>query len=120
MRAIQQLAVEKRTPEQRQQLLEFYSREISKSKAPTRRQLAQLSKRLKELKPETTVPVMQDRPNDKQRKTFVQIRGNYKSLGQEGHAGTPEVLTPISYRSQLTFALLQKGPKKGCGDWSPR
>ena len=91
MRAIQQLAVEKRTPEQRQQLLEFYSREISKSKAPTRRQLAQLSKRLKELKPETTVPVMQDRPNDKQRKTFVQIRGNYKSLGQEVHAGTPEV-----------------------------
>ena len=94
MRVIQQLATDKRTPEQNQQLLEFYSRELSNSKAPARRQLAQLSKRLNELKPETTVPVMQDRPSDKQRKTFVQIRGNYRSLGQQVHAGTPEVFHP--------------------------
>ncbi|MEM7560469.1 MAG: DUF1553 domain-containing protein, partial [Planctomycetota bacterium] len=108
MRSIQQLAVDKRTPEQRQQLLEFYSRELSKSKAPARKRLGQLSKRLNELKPETTVPVMQDRSSDKQRKTFVQIRGNYKSLGQEVHAGTPEVFHPQPATDKLDrLALAQ-------------
>ncbi|MEM7473584.1 MAG: DUF1553 domain-containing protein [Planctomycetota bacterium] len=94
LRAIQRMAVSDRTAEQSQKLLAFFGRNLSQSMAPVREQLASIEKRLQAAKPETTVPVMRDLPDSKHRKTFVQIRGNYKSHGQEVTPGTPEVFPP--------------------------
>ena len=60
-----------------------------------RAELAKLEKQLAEAKPETTVPIMRDRPADQRRKTFVQLRGNFKSLGPEVSEGVPAVFHPL-------------------------
>ncbi|MHC2068636.1 DUF1553 domain-containing protein [Bremerella sp. T1] len=54
------------------------SPELEKQK----KQIAALEKKLNAIKPITS-PVMQELPADKQRKSFIQIRGNYQSHGEE-------------------------------------
>ncbi|PQO44814.1 DUF1553 domain-containing protein [Blastopirellula marina] len=51
-----------------------------------RKKIADLEKKLANVKP-LTMPVMQQLPSDKQRETFIQIRGNYQSLGEQVEAG---------------------------------
>jgi mono/diheme cytochrome c family protein len=58
-------------------------------------QLEAYRKELKNLKPSTTVPILSELAEAKQRKTFVQIRGNYRAHGDEVVAGVPEVFHPI-------------------------
>lgn len=58
--------------------LKHNSPEIEKHK----QNIAKLEKSLANIKPITT-PVMQELPEDKHRKTHIQIRGNYQSLGDE-------------------------------------
>lgn len=58
-------------------------------------ELERLQKRLAELRPRTTVPIMRDLPEDKRRETRVQLRGNYQSTGQLVEPGVPEVFHPL-------------------------
>lgn len=50
-----------------------------------RKQIAELEKKLDGVKP-ISMPVMRELPQDKQRKSFVQLRGNYQSHGDEVQA----------------------------------
>ena len=53
--------------------------------------IKELEKQIADLKPLTTVPVMRELPANKQRKTHIQLRGNYLSLGEEVSPGVPAI-----------------------------
>ncbi|MEJ6582003.1 MAG: PSD1 and planctomycete cytochrome C domain-containing protein [Akkermansiaceae bacterium] len=53
--------------------------------------IADLKKQLVSLKPLTSIPVMREFPEAKHRKTHIQLRGSYQSLGDEVSAGVPAV-----------------------------
>lgn len=55
------------------------------------KKLANLKKELGALKPLTSIPVMRDLPEANHRKTHIQLRGSYQSLGDEVSAGVPVV-----------------------------
>ncbi len=74
-------------------LQDYYIREKAPELKAERDQLAALRKQFDELKPDT-VPVMRELAEGKQRKTRVQIRGNYLSLGDEVTAGMPAAFHP--------------------------
>lgn len=57
----------------------------------SRGKIAALKKQIATLKPGTTVPIMRDLPENKHRKTHIQLRGSYLSLGDEVGPGVPEV-----------------------------
>lgn len=50
-----------------------------------RKKVADLEKKLENVKP-IAMPIMQELPEDKHRKSFIQLRGNYQSQGEEVHA----------------------------------
>lgn len=58
-------------------------------------EIANLQKQLTDMKPHTTVPVMRELPEDKQRKTLVQLRGNYLSTDEEVSQGVPAIFHPL-------------------------
>ena len=71
---------------QQQAALERYYRTIATVLKPVRDEIA----RLRKFKPKLpTVPVMQELPKDKQRKTWLMIRGNFLSKGDVVQAGIP-------------------------------
>ncbi len=72
-----------------------YHRSIAKELAPQRATLASLEKQLKEAKPETTVPVMRDLPENKRRVTNLQIRGNYQNTGHVVKKAVPAAFHPL-------------------------
>lgn len=82
------------TPDEAKRLDAFFLT-VAPSLNDERAELAKLEKQLAEAKPETTVPIMRERPADQRRKTFVQLRGNYKSLGPEVKEGVPAVFHPL-------------------------
>ncbi len=59
---------------------------------PTHRKMVKLNAELGSIRPISTVPIMVERPNDKQRITKVQIRGNFQDTGETVSRGTPDVL----------------------------
>ncbi len=59
---------------------------------PQRDQLAELRRKLTDLKPYTTVPVLRELAGQDRRKTLLQLRGNYLNLGPEVHEGLPAAL----------------------------
>jgi len=79
-----------RTPQQESELFAYY-RSISPLLSEMRRDLADARKRLSEIEPMTTVPVMQQVAEAARRQTHVQLRGNYQSKTELVAAGTPEV-----------------------------
>ena len=83
MLELARIPVEKRTPEMQRKLTQYYIAEIAPELKDTRKQIAKLEQSIKNQKPYTTVPVMKQLPKEKYRKTFIQIRGNYKSLGEQ-------------------------------------
>ncbi|GAA5506697.1 DUF1553 domain-containing protein [Novipirellula caenicola] len=78
-----------------QETLAAYYRGIAPSLDPIRKQHARLEKQLREMKPVTTAPIMQQLPENQRRKTHVQLRGNYTSLGNEVSEGTPAAFHPL-------------------------
>ncbi|TWU57534.1 PSD1 and planctomycete cytochrome C domain-containing protein [Rubripirellula reticaptiva] len=71
------------------------------------KQLAAAKKKLNQFKPAKTVPVMRSVAGDKLRKTHIQIRGNYTSLGDEVSAATPAAFPSLpddAPRDRLTLA----------------
>ncbi len=83
-----------RTAEQQSRIAEYYASTIAPDLAAERGKLADLRKQIDELKP-VTVPVLQDLPADKRRKSFVQVRGNYLSHGDEVTEGVPSAFQPL-------------------------
>ncbi|HYV30156.1 MAG TPA: DUF1553 domain-containing protein, partial [Candidatus Binatia bacterium] len=79
---------EQRTESQARQLSKYYL-SIAPALQPVRDQLAALKKKLRDMKPYTTVPVMRELAGDKRRKTHVQRRGNFLDLGKEVTEGLP-------------------------------
>jgi mono/diheme cytochrome c family protein len=107
------LPKDKRTAAQVKQLQDFYVRNVAPESKTEREAAAQLRKQLAEFKP-PTVPVMQELPTDKQRKTFVQLRGNWKALGDEVTANVPAAwhATPTKATlDRLGFAEWLVSPK---------
>lgn len=88
--AARKTAVE-RTPAETRSLVGYFAEHLAPAYAPQRQELAAIDKQLASLKPETSVPVMRQRPADQQRETYVQLRGNYKSLGDKVEPGLPKV-----------------------------
>lgn len=80
--------------QQQEKLFQFY-KSISPILEPIRKQLTDTEKQLADLKPETTVPIMRQLASDKGRETFVQLRGNYQSLGKQVAAGVPSAFHAI-------------------------
>ncbi|MCC6508125.1 MAG: DUF1553 domain-containing protein [Pirellulaceae bacterium] len=91
MHAIALKAAGDRTVAEREALQSFYAEHLSPANAALRANLAQIEKQLASMKPETSVPIMRDMAAAQQRKTYVQLRGNYKSLGPQVTAGVPAV-----------------------------
>ncbi len=87
MLEIARLPAGNRSPEDQQKLLHYYLSDIAPELNETRKEVAKLENSIKNQKPYTTVPVMRQLPVEKYRKTFVQIRGNYKSLGEQVQPG---------------------------------
>jgi hypothetical protein len=81
-----------RSEAQKRALTEHYVRQVSPAAAAERKQLASAKGKLAALKP-VTVPIMQDLPADKRRKTFVQLRGNWQALGDQVDEGVPTHLS---------------------------
>ncbi len=80
-----------RTADEVNNLRAFYAEHLAPANAAARDEIAKTEKKLAAMKPETSVPVMRQRPMNEQRQTFVQLRGNYKSLGNQVKAGVPAV-----------------------------
>jgi len=77
---ILQVAADQRTADQAKQLADFY----------WERRRASLAQQLAAIRPQTTVPVMQELQENR-RETFIQIRGNFRNLDRKVTPGVPEV-----------------------------
>ena len=95
-RAIALKSAGDRTSDETSQLRAFYAEHLAPAYAASREELSKTEKQLLAMKPETSVPVMRQMPPNQQRQTFVQLRGNYKSLGNQVTAGVPAVFHPAS------------------------
>ncbi len=80
----------KRSAAEKTKLIAVYSKTNPSIIAQTKK-LADLKKQLGTVKPLTSVPIMRDLPKDKRRKTHIQLRGSYLSLGEEVSPGVPQV-----------------------------
>jgi hypothetical protein len=98
LRAIHLKRIDERSPGEQMQLVAYFNRHLAPSTASIRRETKELTDKLAALKPATSVPVMRDLEASRQRETFVQLRGNYKSLGNQVVGGTPQVFHPASLR----------------------
>jgi hypothetical protein len=87
--AILRTSAAERSAEQTERLTRFYIEQIAPELEEQRQRLAELRKQLAELKPDTSVPILRELPDDRRRRTFVQLRGNYLNLGGEVTAGLP-------------------------------
>ncbi len=96
LRKIHLTSKSERTAAAQSELTNFFARNIAESLRPAREELAELDRKLAGLKPETNVPVLKELPPTAGRKTHVQLRGNYKSLGDEVTPGVPVVFHPLS------------------------
>ncbi len=79
---------DKRTKAQDNLLRQHYVRTVSAATKAERARADMLKKQIAESAP-VTVPIMQDLPADKRRKTFVQLRGNWQALGDQVDEGVP-------------------------------
>ncbi|HUF63151.1 MAG TPA: DUF1553 domain-containing protein [Verrucomicrobiales bacterium] len=82
-----------RSAEQQAEAARFY-RSVAPELAEVREQAMTLRRQLEEMKPETTVPVLLELPEDKRRVTLLQHRGNFLDTGEEVAEGLPEAFHP--------------------------
>ena len=88
-------------------VVDFYAREVARSMAADRMRIAALRKQVDAMTP-ATVPVMRDLAAAQRRKTHVQIRGNYLSLGEEVSEGVPAAFNPLPKDAPLNRLTLAK------------
>ena len=92
--AILSLPARERSPAQRDRLRAHYvagSPAVKKAE----KELETLSASVRQMKPFTTVPIMQELPEGKRRKTHVQTRGNFLAKEKEVTEGVPAVFHPL-------------------------
>ena len=88
------IPAEQRSPAQREQLTDFYLRDLAPELAPDREKLATLRAQLAAILP-NTVPIYRELAGNQRRKTRVQLRGNYLSLAEEVTEGVPAAFPPL-------------------------
>ena len=93
VRAALQVPAAKRSASQ-QAVVTQYFLSIAPELDTSRKQLAEATKLLSEIKA-TTSPVMRELPADKHRVTKMQHRGNYLDVGKEVEPGTPAAFPPL-------------------------
>lgn len=91
LRHVHLTPIARRTSTDQARLETYFARQLAPSTERIRKELSQLDRKLSGLKPSTSVPVLRELESESYRKTFVQIRGNYKSLGKQVTAGTPAI-----------------------------
>jgi hypothetical protein len=91
LKAALEVPSEKRTKAQNNLLRQHYVRNVSAATKAQRAVADGLKQKIAQSAP-VTVPIMQDLPADKRRKTFVQLRGNWQALGDEVGEGVPPSL----------------------------
>jgi hypothetical protein len=67
-----------------------------------------LQRRLRGLQPYTSVPVMRAMAAEQQRKTNIQLRGNWQNLGDEVTAGVPAAFHPLTTDAPVDRLALAK------------
>ncbi len=83
-----------RTQAERDLLLDHYIREVAPEWQKERQRLTTLQRTLDTMTVNTS-PIMRELPPAKQRKTHVQLRGNWQALGDEVTAGVPAEFPPL-------------------------
>jgi hypothetical protein len=91
LKAALEVPSEKRTKAQNNLLSQHYVRNVSAAAKAQRAHADGLKQKIAQSAP-VTVPIMQDLPADRRRKTFVQLRGNWQALGDEVGEGVPPSL----------------------------
>jgi hypothetical protein len=93
---ISKISSAKRTSAQVKAIAAYYASTASEFQ-PTRNKIAVLQKQIAGLKSKgsTTLPIMQELAANKQRKTFIQLRGNFLDTGKQVTAGLPAVFPPL-------------------------
>ncbi|MBL9169975.1 MAG: DUF1553 domain-containing protein [Verrucomicrobiales bacterium] len=86
--ALLKLSPEARSASQVEELRSYYL-SIAPALKPERDRLASLKKRLEEVRPYSTVPILRELAKDQRRKTHLQRRGNFLDLGHEVTEGLP-------------------------------
>ena len=97
---------EQRDAKQREQLIDYYVREVAAELASDREKLAALRKQIDAITP-GTVPIYRELAANQRRKTHLQLRGNYKALADEVTEGVPAAFHPLppdAPRNRLTLA----------------
>lgn len=92
--AIIETPVDQRTIQQKEDLAGYYRQTVAPSLADIRKQLADSEKRLSEMKPATSVPVLRELTSNR-RSTHLQYRGSYLDKGPEVSEGVPAALHPM-------------------------
>ena len=83
-----------RDARQRDQLLDYYIREIAPELSKERKRIASLEQMLEEM-PINSSPIMRELPAEKRRTTHLQHRGNFMALGEEVSPGVPAAFPPL-------------------------
>ena len=97
----------KRNAQEKQELLEFYRRNLAPELAKDRERLTAVKKELGEIKP-VTVPIMREMAADHRRKTHMQFRGNYLALGDEVREGVPAAFPSLPSSAPLDRLTLAR------------
>ena len=84
-----------RTEPQRATISSHYLAAVAPELAPARARLAEVRRDLAAIKPETTVPIMRERPASDRRVTRIQRRGNFRDPGDAVSEGVPAALHPL-------------------------
>ncbi|MCA9193642.1 MAG: DUF1553 domain-containing protein [Planctomycetales bacterium] len=104
-----------RTQQENVQWFRYFAQFLAPSRAALRAEREGLLRRIRGLKPETSVPIMQPIAENLRRKSFVQLRGNYKAIGDQVSEGVPAAFHPFVCRGntpdRLDFAKWLVDPK---------
>jgi hypothetical protein len=84
-----------RTPDQIRAFTESFVRDFAAEDFPLRKELREKQARLEAIQPTTTIPVLREMVADKRRETRVQLRGNYKVLGDLVQPGFPSAFPSL-------------------------
>ena len=101
------VAEAERTPAQRARIADHYVRALAPELKAERQQFATLRKQIDALKPDT-VPILRELATGQRRKTSVQIRGNYLSLGDAVTEGVPAAFHPLPKDAPMNRLTLAK------------
>jgi len=89
-------------------LAKYYVAKIAPELDTERKRLAAIDSELAAKRPDTSVPIMRAMAADKQRKTHIQVRGNFLVLGDEVNEGLPSAWHTVDGAEQPNRLTLAK------------